>query len=285
MYTDNVRKYLTIALVVGWVITLVYFFLGIAGKARSRLQFAKIRKSEIASLTVPTKPIDNALVLLRKRKDKDALVILDKILLSEPNNIDARWAKAEVFRRAHQYKVAELIFNEVLNSSPDYAKALISLSYIRYRENKLKEALGLVNSVLDLPNLDNESKALAFSMQGLLYGRRLSNGEFTEKINFGALSKDRFLKALDLAPNLAEVHANLGRFYLLAPIDLGGDLNMAFNELELAVAIAPDFATSQALLAKAYKKKGDIENYNIYFKISKGLDPKNEIVLDIENNR
>jgi len=285
MYTDNIRKYLTIALIAGWIITLIYFFLGITGRTRSYIPFAKTYKSEISRLDLPLTPVDKAISLLRVRKDKDALVAFDKILLIDPDNIDARWGKAEVFRRAHQEKIAELIFKEILNSTPDYANALMSLSYIRYKENKLKDALDLTNSVLEFSNSSKENKALAFSLQGLIYGRRLSDGQFTDKINFAKASKVCFFKSLSLGPNLTEIHANLGRFYLLASPAWGGNLGKAFNELELAVAMAPDFSTAQALLAQAYKKKGDLKNYNLYLKIAKGLDPKNEIVEEIEKNR
>lgn len=229
----------------------------------------------------PDKLINDALRLLKFRKDKDALAIFEKILISQSDSLDALWGKAEVLRRSRDHKQSEEILNKILNKNPKHVSSLISLSYIRYKDDRLNEALTLVKQALEVENLDKENEALAYMMLGTINSLRSSRGWFLSKIIYGTQIKGYFLKAKELAPDLPEVHLGLGAFYLLAPAIAGGDLDKAIQELELAVKIAPEFATTNARLAQAYKKKGDLEKYNFYLQRAKELDPENEVLVEL----
>ena len=108
MYSNNIRKYLIIALVLAWGITLAYLALRTKTSNHPPRIIHGKKNTEISNKEKPLQPIDEALDLLRIRRNKDALVILDKILLNDPKNPEAIWGKAEVFKRARQYKLAEL---------------------------------------------------------------------------------------------------------------------------------------------------------------------------------
>jgi tetratricopeptide (TPR) repeat protein len=227
--------------------------------------------------------IDEAFVLLKTRKDNAALAIFEKILFTQPNNLDALWGKAEVLRRSRDYQQSEELLNKILSTNPKHVPVLISLSYIRYKDDKINEALKLINQVLKTDSLDKENRALAYMMLGIINSRRSAKGWFFSKIRYGIQIKCYFLKAKELAPHLPEVHLGLGTFYLKAPAVVGGNLDRAFQELELAVKIAPDFATANARLAQAYKKKGNLEKYNFYIRRARELDPKNEVLKEIKD--
>lgn len=239
-------------------------------------------KIECAKKDKPAKSLNNAFVLLKNRKDKDALAIFERILLTQPDNLDALWGKAEVLRRSRDYQESENLLNKILSKSPKHISSLISLAYIRYKDDQLNEARQLINQILATNSPDRENQALAYMMLGSINSRRSQKGWVFSKIIYGTQIKGYFLKAKELAPSLPEVHLGLGTFYLLAPAIVGGNLDKAFEELELAIKIAPDFATANARLAQAYKKKGLQDKYNFYINRAKILDPKNEVLKELK---
>ncbi|MDD4953874.1 MAG: tetratricopeptide repeat protein [Candidatus Omnitrophica bacterium] len=279
MYSGKVRLYLVTALVLGWVFALVYFL----GSRRGVCPFRPAKQADIRRLK-ETGPdialLEEALTLLVARKDNAALLIFERVLSVEPNNPQALWGKAEVLRRARRYKEAEALLNKVLQSQPHPA-SLISLSYIRYKEDKLDQAQRLVKQALKCATLNREDKAVAYMMLGAINSGRSGKGWFLDKLRYGTRIRGYFLKARELGPGLPEVHLGLGTFYLKAPAIAGGDLDKAFAELTQAIKIAPDFATANARLAQAYKKKGDLEKYNFYLAKAQRLDPENEVLKEI----
>jgi tetratricopeptide (TPR) repeat protein len=227
--------------------------------------------------------INDALRLLKFRKDKDALDIFEKILISQPGNLDALWGKAEVLRRSRDYKQAETILNEILKKKPKHQPSLVSLAHLRYKEGKLNEALSLISLVLNNDDPDKDNAALAYIILGAINSSRAEKGGILDKIRYGVKIKRHFLKAKELVPDLPEARLALGTFYLLAPAVIGGNLDEAIKELEFTVKIAPDFATADARLAQAYKKKGDLGKYNLYIQRAKKLDPENEVLKEIKD--
>jgi tetratricopeptide (TPR) repeat protein len=228
---------------------------------------------------------DNCLKYLKVRKDGLAWIEAEKILSIEPNNLCGLWAKAEILRRLRKFKESEDLLNKVLVQCPDYVPCLISLSYIRYHDNKFDEALEILKEALRQPDLDRENKALTYMLMGSINARKSSLGGIFAKIAYGMRVKGLFEKANAIAPDLSEVHLGLGSFYLLAPRIAGGDINKAIEELECAVRLTPDFATANARLAQAYKKQGDLEKYNFYLKRAKELDPQNEVLEELKENK
>lgn len=275
------KRILLLILILG-VIFLIYF-----------ISVYQKDTSPIISKTIPTKIefikkerenilLGEALRLLKIRKDQDALLIFEKILAKQPDNLDALWGMAEAKRRARQYKESEDILNEILKKNPQHSSSLISLAYIRYKDDRLNDAFQLVNRVLENGYLDEENKALAHMMLGTINSKRAKKGSLFCKIKYGNRIKSYFLKARELAPALPEVHLGLGTFYLLAPTIAGGNLDKAVKELELAVKIAPDFATACARLAQCYKRKDIQDKYEFYIARVKTLDPENEVLKEIK---
>ena len=229
--------------------------------------------------------LEAGLSLLKNRRDKEALAVFETVLLAQPDNLDALWGKAEVLRRNRDYQQAEEILNKILSKTPKHVSSLISLAYIRYKDDRLKESFELVRQALKSGKLYRENRALAYMMLGSINGRRSAKGGFLSKVRYGTRIKFYFLKAKELAPDLPEAHLGLGTFYLLAPAIAGGNLDKAIEELEFAVKIAPDFATVNARLAQAYKKKGLVDKYNFHLGRAEALDPQNEALQEIKQGR
>ena len=278
MYAPRVRIFLVIALLFAWIATSAFFIY------RNRKGFCSfIARRTSATLHCPLRAISlkEAAELLRTRKDKEALEIIEIILSQEPDDIVALCGKAEILRRNGNLQEAQVLLKQILTKNPDYISASLSLAYIRFQENKLDESLDMVNKVLGSGCADNEEEGLAYTLLGAINGKRAQKGWFFTKLKYGTQIQCYFLKAKELGPELPEVRLGLGSFYLLAPQFVGGDLNKALPELEYTVKIAPDFATANARLAQAYKKKGNLEKYNFYIKRAKELDPNNEVLKEI----
>ncbi|MBC8436441.1 MAG: tetratricopeptide repeat protein [Candidatus Omnitrophica bacterium] len=225
--------------------------------------------------------IQDAFSLLKIRKDNQALAVFEELLQRKPNNCGALWGKAEILRRKRRFQESEIILNQVLQKNPDYPPALISLAYIRYHDNRLKEALKLTRRALKSKPLSKENEAMAFMMLGTINSKRSSQGWIINKIQYGTQIKSFFLKAVKIDPGLAEAHLGLGIFYLKAPVIAGGNVDKAIEELTTALRLAPDFATATARLAQAYKKKGDSDKYKIYLRRAEELDSGNEALKEL----
>lgn len=246
MYNDKIQRYLIRGLAIACALGFIYLALNSkSGKCPTEI----IRKNEPLSL------IGQARELLRVRKNIEALVILDKILSAEPNNMDAIWGRAEVFRRSRQDKIAELMFKDILNSRPGYAPALISLSYIKYNNGDFKGALRLIEQTFVTSGNNRQNQALAYMMLGLIDNITYPKTGMISGINHSLEVRGYLLKATRLAPELPEIHLNLGIFYLKTPVFAGGGPNKAIRELERTVSIAPEFSEANARLAQAYRKK------------------------------
>ncbi|MEW6101449.1 MAG: hypothetical protein AB1481_04060 [Candidatus Omnitrophota bacterium] len=214
---------------------------------------------------------ENANSYLRTRKDEAALAIYEEILIFDPENVDALWAKSEILRRRCHYEESAGILHNILSREPDHLPSLITLAYIKYHFGKLDESLKIINRVLGSCPLSNYDTALCYLMKGIISNKRYKKANFLSKLKSGMQIKSYFLTANKLAPDLPEVHLSLGTYYLVAPHFLGGNLDSAIEELELAVAIAPDFASASAKLAQAYKKKGLEDKSEVYRKRAESL--------------
>jgi tetratricopeptide (TPR) repeat protein len=217
---------------------------------------------------------------LKLRKDALALSEADKVLAVEPDDLCAWWVRAEVMRRTYKFRDSEDLLRQILAQHPTHIPSLISLAYIEYHDDKFDDASKILKQLLSRPDLSLEDRAIVYMLMGSINAKKSLGGLFY-KIAYGTRIKGHFEKALVLAPDLAEVRLGLGTFYLLAPGIAGGNIDKAILELEYAVKLTPDFATANARLAQAYKKKGDLEKYNFYLQRAKELDPGNEVVEEV----
>lgn len=225
--------------------------------------------------------LSNGLELLRTRKDFQALAIFEQIYIQEQENLDALWGKAEVLRRARKFNESEKLLQEILDKNSSHVPSLISLAYIKYKNNDCAAAKKLLKKAIEAKNVDKGNLALAYVLMGTVNSKLSAKGWLFDKIGYGLQIKCYFIKAKELAPNLPEARLALGSFYLLAPVYAGGDLNKALIEFEAALKIAPEFATVNGRLAQYYKKTGNLEKYNFYVQRVKQLDPENEVLKEI----
>jgi tetratricopeptide (TPR) repeat protein len=226
--------------------------------------------------------INTGLLLLKSRKDNQAMEVFENILSNQPNNYDALWAKAEILRRKNNFAEAESILNDILKQTKwAHLASLNTLAYIKYYNKDFSGAVFLISKVLNSQPLDNQNKALAFMLLGAINSKRAAIGGLMSKVINAGKIKPLFLKARELAPDLPEVRLSMGTFYLLAPAIIGGNLDKAIKELETTVGMAPEFVTACVRLAQAYKKKGMLDKYNYYISKARELEPENEALIEM----
>ncbi|MBI4707786.1 MAG: tetratricopeptide repeat protein [Candidatus Omnitrophica bacterium] len=282
MYSLKIRKLLIFLLIIGWGLTGAFFVFkkhnGQSPKRKTSIE-TEIKAIDTGSL------LNQAMILLQNRSDLKAEEMFEEILSYEPDNLDALWGKGEVLRRRRDFLKAGEIFKQILKQNPNHGSALTSLAYLEYNNDSFKEAIALTEKALKIQNISQQNKALAYLMLGAINSRLSQKGGFFSKIKYGTKIKGYFIRAYETDPSLSEVHVALGSFYLLAPAIAGGNLAKAIKELELAVEICPNFATANARLAQAYLIKVDLLKYNFYLERAKELDPGNEVVKELENNK
>lgn len=240
---------------------------------------AKISKPEELTVRVSLR---TGLLLLKFRRDNEAMEVFEDILSNQRDNYNALWGKAEILRRKNKSKEAELILNDILSKTKErHLASLNTLAYIKYDNNDLDGAVSLVNKVLNIQPLDNQNKALAFMLLGVINSKRVAKGGLMNKVINAGKIKPYFLKARELAPDLPEVRLSMGTFYLLAPAIIGGNLDKAIEELETTVGMAPEFVTACVRLAQAYKKKGMQDKYTYYISKARELEPENGIFREL----
>ncbi len=225
--------------------------------------------------------LNQAFNLLRIRQDRQALELFEQVIDTQPQNSDALWGKAEILRRSRAYDAAQSIIQDILKRDPNHAPAKVSLASVYENKDNLKGALRLVQEVILDLRTTRQDKAIAYVMLGSIYSKLAGNGGFLAKLSYMNKIEPAFLKATELDPGLPEAHLGLGSFYLLAPGLIGGSIIKAVGELEIAAAIAPDFATAHARLAQCYKRMGDTKKYTLHLDRALALDPQNEVLAEI----
>ena len=225
--------------------------------------------------------LKSGLELLKARRNNEADDVFDRILINNPNNVDALWGKAETSRRNSDFEKARVFISRAIEIKPKHVPSLVTLAYLNYKKDNFKEALRIIDELLSRRATDYEARALAYVILGKVNARRWSKGSFISKIRYNTQIECYFLRAKEIAPDSAEVRMALGTFYLLAPAAIGGNINKAFEEVGAAIGIAPDYASANARLAQMYLNKGNYDKYSFFIKRAKQLDPQNEVLREL----
>ena len=211
----------------------------------------------------------------------------EKMLAIDGSNVGARWGLAECLRREHQYLKCQPVFEEIIESTPEFSPAYLSLAYVKYIQADFNASARLAYKVIkqgrDEVDISNFVRALCLfaGNKGMIahYGGLLSKA-----IN-GRLVLPYLNKAYSLQPDSATVQFGLGSYYLLVPPVFGRDIDKAEVHLKKAITVSPLLADAYVRLAQVYKLRGDTAKYEAYIKKALGIDPGNEMAVDIYDGR
>lgn len=223
-----------------------------------------------------------ALGILKSRNYDAALPIFTELVAANPADTNSIWGIAECLARKRRYDESEALLNKIFAANPKHGLSLLTLAYIRTENNNLPEAESIISDVLAYSS-DREEHALAYILLGEITRKRaLKSRFFLTRIKYQIGMQSYFFRAKELAPELPDTHLAVGKFYLSSPRIIGGNVDKAMEEFNAAIAIVPNYASAYAMLAQAYKKKGDFEKYNLYLYRAEEIDPANEILRKVQ---
>lgn len=226
------------------------------------------------------------LVLLNRRRDKEAGEVFARLSGAYPGLLEAKWGRAEVLRRQHRLNEAQGLLQEVIAADPRFAPAYISLAYVRYIQGNFNETVRLANKVLAQgARVDVGSRARAYLLLGGAKGLIAHYGGPLSKIINGTKVLSSLKAAEKLQPDAAAVKFGLGTFYLLAPALIGGNLTKAEEYLKKSVELDPLFVNGYVRLAQLYKMRGKAREFQSYLRKALEIDPQNEFALDTQSGR
>ncbi len=222
------------------------------------------------------------LCLFEAQKAKD---IFAQLLAREASDQHARWGLAEALRFLHEDAESAVLLDQVVAAEPDFAPALISLGYVRYRAMDFDAALRYLVRVLKRgqEGAGKESYVRALCVYAGVKGMLAHYGGPLSKTLNGPAVLPALRKAERLSPQSPEVLFGLGSYYLLTPEVFGRDADKAREYLERARERAPLFADVCVRLAQVFLLKGDAGMFNKYLAEARSLDPQNELARDIES--
>ena len=222
------------------------------------------------------------LTYLNEHKDKQAEETFRKMLIKQPESIQASWGLAEVLRRKKDIEESQKILEEVIKSEPGFSPAYISLAYLRYMQADFNGAVKLALRVQKQgkDNVDLSNYARSYLIFAGAKGMIASRGGLLSKVLNGTQVLPNLKRAEKLQPDSPAVLFGLGSFYFLAPGVAGGNVDKALEYLERALAADPLFADAYVRLAQIHKSKGDNEKYEFYINKALEIDLDNELAKD-----
>jgi len=227
------------------------------------------------------------LVCLNLHKDKEAGEAFERILDVDPNSVPAKWGVAEVLRRQHEREKSRKLLEEIIMADIDFSPAYISMAYLEYLDMNFKRAISFAETVLEQgrQNVDLSNFTRAYVMIAGSKGMIAHYAGPFSKLFTGTQVLPTLKKAEILQPNSPMVLFGIGAFYMLAPTIAGGNLDKAIEYLQRAIKADPELADPYVRLGQAYKFKGDNAKYDFYLNKALEIDPKNELALDIKEQK
>ncbi len=225
------------------------------------------------------------LIHLNRGEPSEARDKFQRILAVDPDNRQARWGMAEVARRGHDYVGSRQTLEEIISHDPGFAPDLISLAYLEYINQDFKKAAEVSARVINLgrDKVDQSNYLRAHGLYAAAKGMIAHYGGLFSKAVNGAAVLRHLNIIRRIAPGSPIVNFGLGSYYLLIPPLFGRDLDKARHFLERTIAADPRFSDPYVRLAQVYRLKGNQTKYRELVEKALGLDPKNELALDVKN--
>lgn len=201
----------------------------------------------------------------------DARLYLAKLLAIEPENYEAITILGQAYQAVGDMSTAKEYYRKAMSINGEYLQALIALGCIESDFGSKDEAISLLK------------KAIGLAPKVSLIWHRLANN-YLERSD----SKEAevcMLRAIELSPNIAEYHNELGRI-----LHLKGDISAAINSYKLALSINPDFVNAKILLNNACSTiipawhipmMNDLKRNNAYKNAINKAVEESQVVLEI----
>lgn len=171
-------------------------------------------------------------VLFYKKQYRDAIALLQKSLLLQPN-VGAYYVLGLSHYYQNETELAMNQFRKALDINPSFTRARVHLALLLLNKQRLDDSIKEAKTAL----ADDEENALAHNVLGSAY---LAKGNYSEGIT-------ELNKALEIDPSLADIHAKKA----LVAMKQGKGREVE-SELAAAVRLKPEAQDARRVLALYY---------------------------------
>ena len=179
--------------------------------------------------------------LMELNRYLEAIKAVQAGIAANPKSYTLHLRMGAAYLAADRYEEAENVFRDLVSSGDPLPNGYIGLAQVLLRTGRTEEA------VSELGDAENR-----LGPQFLIsYFRGLA----LERVNKPVEALAAFREALELNPNSAEAHLNLGKIELAH-----GDVNQAIAELQQTLRLNPGNQQATRLLSQAYRRTGDAKN-------------------------
>ncbi len=177
-----------------------------------------------------------------------------------PDDLDAVLARADFHLHVGDLAHALAAYERAARLSPasvhalrGQAATLINLDRAAEAHHRAVQAHAVAEATNDLPASE---RANVLTVLAGAHGLKAHRGGFFAKLRHGPYVRAGFEDALALDPTNPYARTGLGRYFLAAPIALGGDPARGLAELETALGHAPFYYLTHAWYLRALEATG-----------------------------
>lgn len=233
-----------------------------AGADASVLEVLRAAKVDASGDVKPDQQLleqlSDAAVLMKAQKYSDATTILSDALDKSFARLETGYVMAELLRQQEKFDVALNVYQEILETEPDFPEVHVKASFLLYRLQDANNALNEAKAAL----AENPNDAEAHKNEGLA---------LEEAQKFDAAIAE-YKEALRIKPDYSVVHYDLGLLYF----DMHS-YDDSIAEYKKAIALDPNNSAAHNNLGNAYKSKGDEVSAVLEFREAKRLNPNDPL--------
>ncbi|MGB8062027.1 MAG: tetratricopeptide repeat protein [Candidatus Sulfotelmatobacter sp.] len=202
--------------------------------------------------------LSDAAALMKAKKYSDATTILSDALDKSFARLETGYVMAELLRQQEKFDVALRVYQEILETEPDFPEVHVKASFLLYRLQDANNALNEAKAAL----AENPNDAEAHKNEGLAL-------EEAQKID-AAIAE--YKEALRIKPDYSVVHYDLGLLYY----DIHS-YDDSIAEYKKAIVLDPNNSDAHNNLGNAYNSKGDAASAVLEFREAKRLNPNDPL--------
>ncbi|MDI9382898.1 MAG: tetratricopeptide repeat protein [Verrucomicrobiota bacterium] len=202
-------------------------------------------------------------------RTEDALHDFKRVMEMSPAFLPARIGAGQVCLDLDRHEEAKSLFEAVLKAQPDNPPALAGMGKVAYAAKEWKTAIAAFERALAL---QPEATALHYSL-GLAYrgagDLERAREHLDQRGKLDAFMRDPIYSEICSLRMGTRAHEHRG-----VNAGKGGDLKIAIQELEQAVTLDPQIASTRTNLGTAYALAGRLEDALEQYRAAIALDPQ-----------
>jgi tetratricopeptide (TPR) repeat protein len=198
-----------------------------------------------------------------------AKATFEKLLASNPNNIDATYWLGQAYLGMDDVAGAKAVYDKALMASANAPLVIVGMGQVELKQNKISEARQRFEAAITMTRGKKGDDPVILNAVGRAITNTYDEKEKKGDINY-AVEKLEAAAARD--PKNADIFLNLGNAYRKArPGENGGK---AFETYKKAIEVNPNFAPPYHRLAQLFNTQRNYDLYEQYLNQAIEKDPK-----------